>query len=326
MSSVASPPVCARCGGALAPDDLACPSCGLFVQLPRLMALSERAQWLESHDPEAAAQTWRQCLELVPPDSAQAQLLQHRLDALEGSERHEAPRGDWAGAIARTGGSILISILVYSYFLGGPVFATGFVLLILVHEMGHVIALRYYGIKSSPPIFLPFVGAIISVASLKNAKEEAIVGIGGPVLGTVGALGCFALARHFHSDLLLQLSFWGFAINMLNLLPIPPLDGGRITAAVSPWIWPLGFLGLIGMLVAQYVQAGYSLAGVSWIFVLVLFYGAPRLWRTFRHRERTAVYYRISRAASWCIGISYCLLAAGLVTMFYWTEALGGGM
>jgi Zn-dependent protease len=158
---------------------------------------------------------------------------------------------------------------------------------------------------------------------LKNAKEEAIVGIGGPILGTVGALVCFAFARHFHSDRLLELSFYGFAINLLNLLPIPPLDGGRITAAVSPWIWPLGFLGLVGMLVAEYVQAGYSLKGVSWVFVLVLFYGAPRLWRTFRHRERTSSYYRISRGASWCIGIAYCLLTAGLVGMFYLVNQIG---
>jgi Zn-dependent protease len=310
--------LCPQCGAAVSPGELACPVCGRLLYVPRLQELSQQAQWMEQQDPIAAAALWRQCLELLPPHSPQAEMLRHRIAGLEGVQPIARPPIGLGGAIARTLGSMIISIAVYATFMG-PSFAAGFVLLILVHEMGHIIALRNYGIRSSPPIFLPFIGAIITVPSLRNAKEEAIVGIGGPVLGTVGALVCFGLylALH-HNPLLLNLAYWGFAINLLNLLPIPPLDGGRVTAAVSPWIWPLGLLGLVGMLVYQWVNGGFSP-----VLLLILIIAAPRMWRTFRYRERMANYYQIARSASWAIGCSYVFLAAVLVTMFYYAQYLG---
>ena len=170
---------------------------------------------------------------------------------------------------------MLVSILVYGAVFG-PAFAVGFVLLIFVHEMGHVLALRWYGVRSSPPLFIPFVGAVITVPRLRDAKEEAVVGIGGPVTGTAGAPLLFAYARFTHSPLLLDLAYYGFMLNLLNLMPIPPLDGGRITAAVSPWVWPLGLLAVVAMIVGEFISAGRSVTGVSPILVLLLVYAAPR--------------------------------------------------
>jgi Zn-dependent protease len=319
---VASAIHCARCGRPLSPEDLACPACGLLVHAPRLLELSRRAQALEPHDPLAAAQIWRDCLTLLPPDSPQADHLRRRISALHRAAAAAPATPGWASAIARTGGSMIVSMLVYAFFLG-PRFAIGFVLLIWVHEMGHVIALRRYGVRAAAPLFIPFVGAVITIGRLRNAAEEAIVGIGGPVLGTVGALVCFALYQTTHRGILLDLSFWGFSINLLNLLPIPPLDGGRVTAAVSPWIWPFGLLALVGLGVLQFMAAGDSISGVSPILVLIVFISVPRLWQTFRYRQRDSEYYNIKKSASWGIGIAYVLLALLLSTLFFYTRSLG---
>jgi Zn-dependent protease len=325
MSEVVAPPsVCARCGRLLTPGDLVCPACGLLAHLERLQSLSAQAQSLEHQDPAAAINVWRECLELLPPDSQQADILRHRIMMLGSSPAAAPQRRGFGYALRRTGGSMILSMAVYGYFLG-PLFAVGFVLLIWVHEMGHVLALRRYGVRSAPPLFIPFVGAVITIGRVRDAAQEAIVGIGGPVLGTVGALACFALYGVYHEHLLLDLAFYGFSINLLNLLPIPPLDGGRVTAAVSPWIWPFGFLALIGLGVLQYVHAGHDITGVSPILVLILVFAAPRLWRTFRFRERDAAYYRIPRSASWAIGTSYILLAALLTGMLYYARQLGAG-
>jgi Zn-dependent protease len=326
MSDVIAPPsVCARCGRLLAPADLVCPACGLLTHLERLQALSGQAQALEHQDPAAAIGYWRGCLELLPPASQQAEILRHRIMMLESGPGSAPPeRRGFGYALMRTGGSMILSMVVYGLFLG-PKFAIGFVLLIWVHEMGHVLALRRYGVRSAPPLFIPFVGAVITIGRVRDAAQEAIVGIGGPILGTVGALACFALYRVYHQPLLLDLSFYGFSINLLNLLPIPPLDGGRITAAVSPWIWPFGFLALIGLGIMQYIHAGRDISGVSPILLLIVVFAAPRLWRTFRYRERDAAYYRIPRSASWAIGTAYLLLAVLLMGMFYYTKQLGAG-
>jgi len=301
----------------LSPGDLACPSCGTLVHALRLNEMSRQAQWLERQDPAAAAMTWRECLALLPPHNPQAESLRQRIAFLE--QYTPRPQPDWKSAVGKTLGSMIISIIVYGYFLH-PAIAAGFVILILIHEMGHVFALRYYGIRGSPPIFIPFVGAVITIPPMRDAQQEAIVGIGGPMLGTAGALICFALGYQLHSKTLLTISFYGFAVNLLNMLPIPPLDGGRVTAAVSPWLWPLGFLALVGLLVLDFVQSGR----INPVMMLLLVVAAPRLWRTFRRRERMAEYYNIPKSASWAIGCAYLLLGIVLLVMFCYTQGLAG--
>ncbi len=95
--------------------------------------------------------------------------------------------------LAKTGGSMIVAIWVYAMFWGWK-FALGFVILIFIHEMGHVLAARWMKLPVSAPFFIPFIGAHILMKQMPpNAKVEAIVGIGGPILGTVGALGCHVI-------------------------------------------------------------------------------------------------------------------------------------
>jgi Zn-dependent protease len=300
------------------------------VHIARLQELSRQAQGLEASNPTAAAAVWRQCLRLLPEESSQAQMVRHRAEVLESGGRIRpvaaalGPANTWSSAIVRTGGSMVVSMVVYAYGLGlGWAFAAGFVLLIWVHEMGHVWALRHYKIRGSPPLFVPFVGAVITVPRMANALQEAIVGIGGPVMGTVASLVCFGLYRALHQDMFLELSYWGFLMNLFNLLPIPPLDGGRVTAAVSPWIWPLGLVALLALAVKQFKDSGYSLGGISPGLLLILVLAPPRVWRIIRHREGSAQYYQISRRASQAMGVAYVVLGGVLFVMWRIAGSLG---
>jgi Zn-dependent protease len=144
--------------------------------------------------------------------------------------------------------SMFVSVGAYTLYWGLP-FAVGFVLLLFVHEMGHVIQLRREGIRASAPYFIPFLGAVIGMREMpKHALAEARVGLAGPVLGTAGALAALAIGVLTDSDFFRALAFTGFFLNLFNLLPVSPLDGGRAAAAISPWLWLVGMLALAGFL------------------------------------------------------------------------------
>jgi Zn-dependent protease len=145
--------------------------------------------------------------------------------------------------------SMMISIWAYAQLY--PVgFAVGFVLLLLVHELGHVIAAKRIGLPVSAPLFIPFVGALITMKKQPlDAKTEAYVAFGGPILGSIGALAVFGAAYYMDSPLLYSLAYIGFLINLINLLPIHPLDGGRIATAVTRWLWLIGLVGGLGLII-----------------------------------------------------------------------------
>jgi Zn-dependent protease len=151
------------------------------------------------------------------------------------------------GKLLTTGGTMLISMAVYAWVFGWP-YAVGFVLLILVHELGHYVAARQRGLDVGAPTFIPFVGAWIEMKDMpRDVETEAYVGFAGPLAGTAAALACYYLARQFDSRLLLALAYSGCMLNLINLIPISPLDGGRITAIISPKVWLLGVPLLAGL-------------------------------------------------------------------------------
>jgi Zn-dependent protease len=132
-----------------------------------------------------------------------------------------------------TAGTMLVSIAAYSFVFGWR-FAFGFVTLLFVHEMGHVIQLRREGIKASAPMFVPFLGALISARSLgDSALAEARVGLAGPVLGAAASAVCILIWHATGADIWRALAFTGLFLNMFNLLPVIPLDGGRAMAAMA---------------------------------------------------------------------------------------------
>src|SRR3984885_2191923 len=188
-----------------------------------------------------------------------------------------------------TAGTACVSVAASSLFWGCP-FAAGFVVLLFVHEMGHVIQLRREGIKASAPMFIPFMGAAIFSKSLgENALAEARVGLAGPILGSIGAAAVAVVGARTGSDLLTALAYFGFFINLFNLLPVVPLDGGRAAAAMSPWMW---FAGL-GVLVALvFLEPGNPI-----LLIIVLFAAFQTYHRWQQRKSRTVeqtAYYRVA--------------------------------
>jgi Zn-dependent protease len=322
-----------------------------------LQQLSSDAMRLEQSDPAAAVARWRQALAMLPPESPAYSAVSARINDLsrggnnsgvpigeeqvmpEGSpgagpeHRQPPPLDPMPKAIAKTLGSMLVSIAAY-YFLfkgnypGNPMaalwFSVGFVVLMLIHEMGHVFATWHYKLSASPPIFIPFLGAIINLReSPQNALVESVIGIGGPMLGTVGAIACLAIALAVPNpnarSLLLDVAEWGFFLNLFNLTPVPPLDGGRVTAAVSPWIWMLGLIGLGAAIIYLWLFVHV----LPIVMIIVFIYAIPRIRETLSRRGRDIPYYRIPRSASLTMGIVYLGLGALLFALWLYTAHLG---
>ena len=185
--------------------------------------------------------------------------------------------------------SMLISVGFYAMFWGWP-FALGFVLLLAVHEMGHVAALRAQGVKASAPMFIPFVGAYVAMKeSPRSVAHEAWVALAGPVAGVVGSVTCLELAQISDSLLLRALAYTSFLLNLFNLLPMLPLDGGRVAGALHPILWLVG----IGVAVAVMVWRPSPVLG----FVLLLGgFEAVRRWR--EHRSGASRDYHLVPAAT----------------------------
>jgi Zn-dependent protease len=201
----------------------------------------------------------------------------------------------------------IVSVAAYSLWFGWW-FAVGFVVLLFVHEMGHVIALRREGIKASAPMFIPFMGAVITSKSLgENALAEARVGLAGPILGTVGAAMCLLVGEALNSDFFRALAYIGFFLNLFNLLPIVPLDGGRAMAAMAPWMWFLGF----GVLVALALLFPNP---IIWIIVLFAGYELYRRWQSRKSGSvAQAAYYKVAPRHRLIVGAVYIGLILLLV-------------
>lgn len=170
-----------------------------------------------------------------------------------------------ATKLALTFGSMAISAFVYS-FMWGPWFAVGFVIMLFIHEIGHVIAMRIKGIPVSAPVFIPMLGAVIFAPPFKDRETEAFVGYGGPLLGTIGAVISFGLWAVLpgESAFFLVLSYLALFLNLFNLIPIRPLDGGRITQVASR------FFGILGGAIILVLPILLQNPGLLLLWILIL--------------------------------------------------------
>lgn len=152
------------------------------------------------------------------------------------------------GKLFLTFGTMMLSVLAYSFSWGWQ-FALGFVVMLFIHEMGHVIALRMKGMKASAPVFIPFLGALIFAPSMGSKEDEAFVGYGGPLLGTIGALALLPIwaLMPSHPPALMTLSFVALFLNIFNMVPVRPFDGGRITQVIGGWFKYFGVLAVAGI-------------------------------------------------------------------------------
>jgi Zn-dependent protease len=206
--------------------------------------------------------------------------------------------------ILTTSGSMLVSVAAYALIWGWK-FAVGFVLLLFVHEMGHVLQLRREGVKAGAPLFIPFLGAVVGMKQLpEDAAAEARVGLAGPVLGSIGAAVPLLFYEVSGDEFWKALAFVGFFLNLFNLLPVLPLDGGRAMAALTPWMWIVGY----GLLIAA------TLLFPSPIMLLILLFGGMETYRRWQQRKTPAAqaYHRVTGRQRAAIAGVYLGLAIAL--------------
>jgi len=198
-----------------------------------------------------------------------------------------------------TSGSMLVSVAAYALIWGWR-FAVGFVALLFIHEMGHYIQLRREGVKPSGMVFIPFLGAAVGARSLGgSALAEARVGLAGPILGTLATAALLPIAATTDDDFWRALAFTGFFLNLFNLLPVVPLDGGRAMAAMASWMWFLGFGAMVLLL----------LIAPNPILILIVLLGGMETYRRWKRRrsgeEGNAAYYRVKPAHRLLVGLVY---------------------
>lgn len=163
--------------------------------------------------------------------------------------------------------SAILSFVVAAVFFRSSGIALALIAMLFVHEMGHVIALKLKRIPVSAPIFIPLVGAFVVTGQIRRARDAAAVALAGPFAGGLGALACLGVSAYIGNStclapvftgahmrapcfsyifgpgyLWLVLAHLGFLFNLINLLPLFPLDGGRVAGTLSRWLWPLGIL------------------------------------------------------------------------------------
>lgn len=206
-----------------------------------------------------------------------------------------------------TSASMLVSVAAYALIWGWQ-FAAGFVALLFIHEMGHYVQLRREGVKPSGMLFIPFLGAVVGARSLGgSALAEARVGLAGPIVGSLAAAACIPLYLATGNELFQALAFTGFFLNLFNLLPVVPLDGGRAMAAMAPWMWFLGFGAVVFLL-------------FTWpnpILILIALFGGMETWRRWKSRrdgeEGNQSYYEVRPAHRLAVGAVYVGLIVALV-------------
>jgi Zn-dependent protease len=212
--------------------------------------------------------------------------------------------------VLTTAGSMLVSVAAYAVIWGWK-FAVGFVALLFIHEMGHYIQLRREGVKPSGMLFIPFLGAAVGTRSLGgSALAEARVGLAGPILGTLATAALLPIAATTDDDFWRALAFTGFFLNLFNLLPVVPLDGGRAMAAMAPWMW---FLGLAAMLTLVFIAPNP-------ILLLIVLLGGFETYRRWKDRNKpldgNAEYYKVAPRHRLAVGAVYVglvvLLALGM--------------
>jgi Zn-dependent protease len=223
------------------------------------------------------------------------------------------------GKLATTGGTMLLSLAVYATIWGWP-YAAGFIALMFAHEMGHYVAARQCGLNVGAPTFIPFVGAWINLKDQPHdVRIEAYVAVAGPLVGTIAAVAVYLWGRSTDSALLLAIAYAGLFLNLFNLLPISPLDGGRITAIISPRVWLIGAPVLVAILF-------YSPSPILLIIAIIAFPQLMKAWNYDPKAPENLAYYGVPLQTKLEYGVLYLALTAYLSVMTFQVHEMLGAI
>jgi Zn-dependent protease len=206
-------------------------------------------------------------------------------------------------------GSAALSVVAFWLWTNSWLLGIGIVALLFVHEMGHFIVIRAKGLPASLPVFIPLLGAYVTMRQApRNVRDEAEIALAGPIAGGLAGLGCLALYEVTGEHALIILAYLTFFINLLNLVPISPLDGGRVVGAISRWLWPLG-MAVVGVVFFYFWVHDIRL----WILLLVAIFGFAQTVGRFAMARSHDPYYKISFGARLYVTALYFGLAGALV-------------
>jgi Zn-dependent protease len=199
-------------------------------------------------------------------------------------------------------------------------YAVGVVVLLLIHEMGHYVAARQCGLNVGAPTFIPFVGAWIELKDQPlNVKTEAYIAVAGPLLGTVGAVAFYLYGRYTGNNLMVAISYTGLFLNLFNLIPLSPFDGGRITAILSPRVWLLGAPLMVAVMLYR----------PSPILIIVAILAIPQVikaWNYDPEAPENKAYYGVPLETKLEYGALYLALTAYLGVMTYEVHEMLSGI
>ncbi|HSP17010.1 MAG TPA: site-2 protease family protein [Thermoanaerobaculia bacterium] len=191
-------------------------------------------------------------------------------------------------------GSIVVTIAAYATkFRFGLV--VGFVLVTLIHEIGHAVAIRAKGLRAGFMVFIPFIGGAVTLKDQpRSAYDDAQIGLAGPIAGTAASLISLQIFKWTGNPLYLLIALAGFILNMINLVPLGLLDGGRISAAVTKWMWVFGGAILTYKVFKQ----------PNPLLILILVLAVFQVYASIL-REKEGSFYEISGAQRAAIAVAY---------------------
>jgi Zn-dependent protease len=197
-------------------------------------------------------------------------------------------------------GSFLASVWFYALFWGWK-FGLVFVLLIAVHEFGHWFTMRFYGVPSSLPFFIPGMGALVNMTGRPaSAFHESLIALAGPLVGGIGSAACAYAGFTTHEPFWLAAAYLGMLINLFNLAPVMPLDGGRIVGSISPRIWVAGL--------AVFLAAMIALHWFNPLIVILILLSIPQVIAAVKGRLDPH-YYSVTLPERLTITCAYFILA-----------------
>lgn len=191
-------------------------------------------------------------------------------------------------------GSIVVTIAAYAtkFRLG---LVVGFVVITLIHEIGHAVAIRAKGLRAGYMVFIPFIGGAVTLKDQpRSAYDDAQIGLAGPIAGTAASLISLQIFKWTGNPLYLLIALTGFILNLINLLPIGLLDGGRISAAVTKWMWVFGGAILTYKVFKQ----------PNPLLILILVLAVFQVYASIL-REKEGTFYEVTGAQRAAIAVAY---------------------
>ncbi len=208
------------------------------------------------------------------------------------------------GAMQFTVAGVSMAITIAAYAMKSPLaLVVGFVLITFIHELGHAVAIRAKGLRAGFMVFIPFVGGAVTLKDQpRSAYDDAQIGLAGPIAGTVASLVVLQSYKWTGNSDYLLIAFAGFVINLVNLLPIGMLDGGRISAAITKWMWLIGGGALIYKVYKQ----------PNPLMILVLVLAAFQVYASILREQDDKAFYDVTVGQRTAIAVAYFLLVVFL--------------